>query len=73
MSVMTVDAIGSGFLNNTPLVAMMIPIIRDLARTTGLAPSKLLSVDWRAVVTLGAAVGPNPTRRTTAAPTKSGS
>jgi di/tricarboxylate transporter len=35
-------AIGSGFLNNTPLVAMMIPIIRDLARTTGLAPSKLL-------------------------------
>jgi di/tricarboxylate transporter len=34
--------IGSGFLNNTPLVAMMIPIIRDLARTTGLAPSKLL-------------------------------
>lgn len=33
--------IASAFLNNTPLVAMMIPAIRDLARTTGLAPSKL--------------------------------
>ena len=33
--------IASSFLNNTPLVAMMIPAIRDLARTTGLAPSKL--------------------------------
>lgn len=33
--------IASAFLNNTPLVAMMIPTIRDLARTTGLAPSKL--------------------------------
>ena len=32
-------AIGSAFLNNTPLVAMMIPTIRDLARSTGLAPS----------------------------------
>ncbi len=34
-------AIGSAFLNNTPLVAMMIPVVRDLARNTGLAASKL--------------------------------
>ncbi len=34
-------AIGSAFLNNTPLVAMMIPVIRDLCRNTGLAASKL--------------------------------
>ncbi|MEA3337616.1 MAG: SLC13 family permease [Chloroflexota bacterium] len=35
-------AVGSAFLNNTPLVAMMIPVIRDLSRTTGLAVSRLL-------------------------------
>ena len=34
-------AIGSAFLNNTPLVAMMIPVIRDLCRATGFAASKL--------------------------------
>jgi di/tricarboxylate transporter len=34
-------ALGSAFLNNTPLVAMMIPVLRDLTRTTGLAASKL--------------------------------
>jgi len=34
-------AFGSAFLNNTPLVAMMIPVIRDLCRTTGLAKGKL--------------------------------
>ncbi|KKG12329.1 SLC13 family permease [Methanosarcina sp. 2.H.A.1B.4] len=34
-------ALGSAFLNNTPLVAMMIPVIRDLSRTTGLDSSKL--------------------------------
>ena len=34
-------ALGSAFLNNTPLVAMMIPVVRDLARNTGLAKSKL--------------------------------
>jgi hypothetical protein len=33
--------VGSAFLNNTPLVAMMIPVVRDLARTTGLPGSKL--------------------------------
>jgi di/tricarboxylate transporter len=34
-------AIGSAFLNNTPLVAMFIPVIRDLARTCRLAISRL--------------------------------
>jgi Na+/H+ antiporter NhaD/arsenite permease-like protein len=34
-------AIGSAFLNNTPLVAMMIPVIRDLCRATGLSKAKL--------------------------------
>lgn len=32
---------GSAFLNNTPLVAMMIPVIRDLCRSTGLDKAKL--------------------------------
>jgi di/tricarboxylate transporter len=34
-------SIGSAFLNNTPLVAMMIPVIGDLCRSTGLSKSKL--------------------------------
>ncbi len=32
----------SAFLNNTPIVAMLIPVIQDLARTTRLTASKLL-------------------------------
>lgn len=35
-------AFGSAFLNNTPLVAMMIPVVQDLSRTAGLAVSYLL-------------------------------
>jgi Na+/H+ antiporter NhaD/arsenite permease-like protein len=34
-------AVGSAFLNNTPIVAMMIPIIRDLSRTAGLSAKRL--------------------------------
>jgi di/tricarboxylate transporter len=34
-------AIGSAFLNNTPLVAMTIPVIRDLCVTRGFAASRL--------------------------------
>jgi len=34
-------AIGSAFLNNTPLVGMMIPVIDDLCRSTGLSKAKL--------------------------------
>jgi di/tricarboxylate transporter len=34
-------ALGSALLNNTPMVAMMIPVVRSLARATGLAGSKI--------------------------------
>jgi di/tricarboxylate transporter len=34
-------AFGSAFLNNTPLVAMMIPVIRDLSKSCGLDPKKI--------------------------------
>jgi di/tricarboxylate transporter len=34
-------AVGSAFLNNTPLVAMFIPVIRDICRATRLKASKL--------------------------------
>jgi di/tricarboxylate transporter len=34
-------ALGSAVLNNTPMVAMMIPVVRSLARATGLAGSKI--------------------------------
>ncbi len=32
----------AGFINNTPVVAVFIPMITDLARETGISPSKLL-------------------------------
>ena len=35
-------AVGSAFLNNTPLVAMMIPVVRDFSQAARLAPSRLL-------------------------------
>ncbi len=41
LKIMAPVALGSAFLNNTPLVAMMIPVVRDLARSTGLPKSKL--------------------------------
>ncbi|MBM3990994.1 MAG: SLC13 family permease [Planctomycetes bacterium] len=31
----------SAFLNNTPIVAMFLPVVSDLAKRTGIAPSKL--------------------------------
>ncbi len=34
-------AFGSAFLNNTPLVAMMIPVIRDLSKSCGLDAKKI--------------------------------
>ncbi len=34
-------AAGSAFLNNTPIVAMFIPVIRDLARSTALPATRL--------------------------------
>ncbi|WP_299362099.1 SLC13 family permease [uncultured Paracoccus sp.] len=35
-------AVASGIMNNTPVVAVMIPIVIQVARRTGIAPSKLL-------------------------------
>lgn len=34
-------ALGSAFLNNTPIVAMFIPVIRDLSRAAGLPATRL--------------------------------
>jgi di/tricarboxylate transporter len=41
LRILAPSALASAFLNNTPLVAMMIPVVRDLTRTTGLPASKL--------------------------------
>jgi len=41
MKILPPIAVGSAFLNNTPLVAMMIPVIDDLCRSTGLAKARL--------------------------------
>ena len=41
IKIMLPVAVGSAFLNNTPLVAMMIPVIRDISRKSGLASSRL--------------------------------
>ncbi len=41
MKILPPIAFGSAFLNNTPLVAMMIPVIRDLCKTSGLSPRQL--------------------------------
>ena len=42
LSVLGVAGLPSGFLNNTPIVAMLIPAVSDLAREGGTSPSKLL-------------------------------
>ena len=40
--ILPATAVGSAFLNNTPLVAMMIPVVQDLGRTMQIGASKLL-------------------------------
>lgn len=42
VTVVSVSGVPSGFLNNTPIVAMLIPAVSDLAREGGTSPSKLL-------------------------------
>jgi di/tricarboxylate transporter len=42
VSVISVAGVPSGLLNNTPIVAMLIPAVSDLAREGGTSPSKLL-------------------------------
>ena len=41
-SILGVSGISAGFINNTPVVAIMIPVVNDLARRTGTSPSRLL-------------------------------
>jgi len=41
LKILPVVSFGSAFLNNTPLVAMMIPVIRDLAKSCRLAATRL--------------------------------
>ncbi len=44
-------AIGSAFINNTPMVAMMIPVVRDLRRQSGLvAPSLLMGISFASIL-----------------------
>ena len=41
LKILPMVSFGSAFLNNTPLVAMMIPVIRDLSKTCRLAATRL--------------------------------
>jgi di/tricarboxylate transporter len=41
LKILPAVSFGSAFLNNTPLVAMMIPVIRDLAKSCRLAATRL--------------------------------
>src|SRR5262252_5310276 len=44
-------AIGSAFITNTPMVAMMIPVVRDLRRNAGLvAPSLLMGISFASIL-----------------------
>lgn len=49
---MMVPAAGiSAFLNNTPVVAMMLPIVQDWAKRIGISPSKLLMpLSWATIL-----------------------
>ncbi len=41
----------SAFLNNTPVVAMMLPIVQDWAKRVGISPSKLLMpLSWATIL-----------------------
>ena len=42
LKIFTPVAGASAFLNNTPLVAMMVPVVKDLSQRTGIAATKLL-------------------------------
>ncbi|WP_247730783.1 SLC13 family permease [Halovivax limisalsi] len=41
-SIVGVSGLSAGFVNNTPVVAIMIPVVIDLAERTGTSPSRLL-------------------------------
>ncbi len=41
----------SSFINNTPIVAMMMPIVEDFCRNSGIPPSKLMiPLSWSAIL-----------------------
>jgi di/tricarboxylate transporter len=43
--------VGSAFLNNTPMVAMMIPVVRDLKRQTGLTtPTLFMGLSFASIL-----------------------
>ena len=51
LRVLPAIAVGSAFVNNTPMVAMMIPVVRDLRRQAGLvAPSLLMGVSFASIL-----------------------
>jgi di/tricarboxylate transporter len=51
LRMMTPVAAMSAFLNNTPVVAMMLPIVQDWARRIGISPSKLLMpLSWATIL-----------------------
>ncbi len=41
-AIVGVSGLSAGFINNTPVVALMIPVANDLAKRTGTSPSRLL-------------------------------
>ena len=45
-SVVGLSGLAAGFINNTPVVALMIPVVGDLADRTGVSPSRLLIPLW---------------------------
>ena len=51
MRMMVPVATMSAFLNNTPVVAMMLPIVQDWAKRIGVSPSKLLMpLSWATIL-----------------------
>ncbi|MBV8553200.1 MAG: SLC13 family permease [Acidobacteriaceae bacterium] len=51
LRILPLIAIGSAFINNTPMVAMMIPVVRDLRRQAGLAaPSLLMGISFASIL-----------------------
>jgi di/tricarboxylate transporter len=51
LKLLTPITIGSAFLNNTPMVAMMIPVVRDLKRQSGLtAPTLFMGLSFASIL-----------------------
>jgi Na+/H+ antiporter NhaD/arsenite permease-like protein len=42
LAVLGLSGTTAGFINNTPVVAIMIPMVNTLSEKTGISPSKLL-------------------------------